>query len=180
MGFKPTDTIFKSNDSWGLNRRSLALNGEADQRQVSLFLFSGTPVNDNQQGQHHHENNGRKRTQFRSQPSFAGIGIDIGGKCLKTFVTDRKYRYCKIIDRKCQRKHETANHSRTNLRNNHFAECLHRSRSQIEGGFVNIRIHLLETGQHAEYHIRSTESDVCQYNGRISLRYPQRHKQQKQ
>jgi spermidine/putrescine transport system permease protein len=61
-----------------------------------------------------------------------------------------------------------------------FMLALHRSSSQVEGSFINIRIHMLQTGQYTQNNVRGTKSNMSKHYGCVALCDPQRYKQKEQ
>ena len=127
-------------------------------------------VDDDEQHQHRDEDERRQRPQLRRQSALARIGVDVGGEGLQPFVADGEDGDGEVVDGEGEGEDEAAHHARQYLRQQHFAQCLERGRSQVEGGFVDVGVHLLEPGHHAEHHVGRAERDVRQHHRGESLR----------
>ena len=93
--------------------------------------------------------------------------VDGGGYAKRvTYVIDGNG---KIIDRKRKSQYKAADHARTNLRQDHLAQRLERSRPQIERRLIDILVHLFQAWHDTQHHIGRAERDMRQHDRRESL-----------
>ena len=137
-------------------------------------------VNHYQQHQHSEEDDRRQRSQLRRQSPLAGIGVYIGGERLQPFVPDGEDGHRKVVDGEGEGEDEAAHHPRQYLGQDDLAQRLERSGAQVERRFVDILVHLLQTGHHAQHHVGRAEGDVRQYHRDKSLRHAEADEQQEQ
>ena len=68
-------------------------------------------VDDNEHDEHYHEDNGAERSQLRGETSLPGIGVDEGGECLQSLVSDGEDGDGEVVDAHGDGEHESRYHA---------------------------------------------------------------------
>ena len=145
-----------------------------------LFLPVRPLVDDYQQHQHCHEDERGEGPKLRCQSALARIGVDVSGEGFQPLVADGEDGDGEVVDGEGEGEDESAHHARQNLRQDDLPQCLERGCSQVQRGFIDVLVHLLEAGHHAEHHVGGAEGDVRQHHRGESLRDAAADKEQEE